>query len=147
MTTATIPPARAEELLTERASAQHEAQQRAATAPIGAPPPGAAPAPAPILEPVSFMEHSAMVGALVGEMVAIGGQDPDPRAVTLATALTYPANKRWGRMVDDVPAPVALAGLGLGLLLLAKACGCFNPPPVLPPQAPAPAGQGRAPAP
>ena len=137
MTMATIEPTRAETLLNERASAQQEAQQRA-QAP-GAPPAGAAP-PAPTVEPVSRLEHAAMVSGLVGELVQIGGQDPAPVAVVIATELTYPAMKRWGRAIDDVPPVVAIVMAGAGLLLLAKACGVIGAPPIVAP-APAPAGQ------
>lgn len=144
MTMATIEPARADHLLRERAAASEDAQRRA-DAP-GAPPAGAQPPQAALVEPVSKLEHAAMVSALVGELIEIGGQDPDPKAVVLATWLTYPANKRWGRLVEDVPPVVAIGMAGLGLVLLAKACGVIGAPPVPPPPtAPTPAGQGRAP--
>lgn len=120
-----------------RVAELHDARAHAEQTLQSAPPPPP-PEAEPLVpsEPMTRAEHAALVQELAGQLSEVGGKHPDRKRLAAVVVLTYPAAKRWGRALDDVPAPVAIFLAFAGVGLLAVECGVIGP------RQPAPQQQG-----
>lgn len=112
----TIDPARVQEL--------HEQRARAEQANQSAPPvERVEPAAAVTAEPMTMDEHAGLILELANGLSEVGGRKPDGRRLGAVIFLTYPAGKRWGRSVENVPPWLAIVLALAGVGLLAVECG------------------------